>query len=56
MLVKPKKPAGRPPVPHDKELVQRSIRMTRPQWAKIDAAGGVEALRKLVDRWRPPTK
>jgi hypothetical protein len=46
-----KNPGGRPPVPDDKRLVQRSIRLTPAQWAKIDAAG-LPALRKLLDRWR----
>ena len=48
----PKKLRGRPPVPPGKELVQRSIRITRAQWDKVDAAGLPE-LRRLIDRWRP---
>ena len=47
-----KKHIGRPPTPPEKELVQRSIRLTRTQWAKVDAAG-LPALRKLIDRWKP---
>jgi len=42
---------GRPPVPAEKALVQRSIRLTMAQWAKIDAAG-LAALRQLIDRWK----
>ena len=49
------KPKGRPPKPPDERLVQRSIRLTPAQWAKIDAAG-LPALRKLLDRWRAPEK
>ena len=51
-MTEQKKPVGRPPVPPEKELVQRSIRMTRSQWEKVDAAG-LPALRKLIDRWKP---
>lgn len=45
----------RPKKPEAEKLVQRSIRLTAAQWAKIDAAG-LRALRKLIDRWRasPP--
>jgi len=45
-----KKPMGRPPKPADEKLEQRSIRLTAAQWAKIEAAGGMEWLRKLIDR------
>jgi hypothetical protein len=48
----PKPTKGRPPVPPDRELVQRSIRLTRAQWEKIDRAG-LPQLRALIDRWRP---
>ncbi|WP_157497384.1 hypothetical protein [Diaphorobacter sp. J5-51] len=47
-----KKPRGRPPTPEDKVLLMRSIRLTREQWAKVDAAG-LRALRQLIDRWKP---
>lgn len=47
-----KNKGGRPPKSDDEKLVQRSIRLTQAQWAKIDAAG-LKALRKLIDRWRP---
>lgn len=53
MNTEEKKPRGRPPVPPDERLEQRSIRLSAKQWEKIDAAGGIEALRKLIDRWRP---
>jgi len=45
-----KRPRGRPPVPPDEKLEQRSIRLTAAQWAKIEAAGGMEWLRRLIDR------
>lgn len=47
-----KKPLGRPKKPDSERLVLRSIRMTSAQWEKIDMAG-VEALRALVDKWKP---
>lgn len=50
---KPKNPGGRPPKPDAEKLVQRSIRLTLAQWAKYDDAGGIEWLRKLIDRSRP---
>ena len=43
---------GRPPKQAGERLEQRSIRLTAAQWAKVDAAG-LDALRKLIDRWRP---
>jgi hypothetical protein len=46
-----KKPLGRPRKPSEEKLEQRSIRLTPAQWAKIEA-GGLAALRKLIDRWR----
>ncbi len=55
-MEQPKNPGGRPPVPDAKRLLQRSIRLTAGQWAKIDAAGGVEWLRKIIDRARPSDK
>jgi hypothetical protein len=50
-----KKSRGRPPAPPDEKLVLRSIRLTRPHWAKIDAAG-MEAFREYIARWRPKPK
>lgn len=49
-MEQPKKPMGRPPVPPDQKLEQRSIRLTAAQWAKIEAAGGITWLRSLIDR------
>lgn len=46
-----KKPMGRPPLPPEERMEQRSIRLTRSQWAKVDAAG-LASLRKLIDRWK----
>lgn len=54
-MKQPKNKGGRPPVPPEQRLVQRSIRLTLAQWAKIDAAG-LPALRKLLDRWRAPER
>lgn len=34
-------------------LMPRVIKLTAEQWASFDANGGMEALRKLIDRWRP---
>jgi hypothetical protein len=53
-MEQPKNKGGRPPVPEDQRLVQRSIRLSREHWQKFDAAGGIEWLRKLIDRSRPP--
>lgn len=47
------KPNGRPPKPADERLVQRSIRLTPAQWAKIDAHG-LEWLRAVIKRAKPP--
>ncbi len=48
------KPKGRPPKPEAERLVQRSIRLPPDLWAKIDAAGGIEWLRSVIRRARPP--
>lgn len=53
MNTEPKNRGGRPVKPDDQRLVQRSIRLLPTQWAKFDAAGGVEWLRGLIDRARP---
>lgn len=51
-----KKAVGRPKKPDSDLLVQKSIRMTPAQWKKVDDAG-IDALRALVDRWKPkPTQ
>lgn len=54
-MEQPKNPGGRPRKSDSERLVQRSIRLTPAQWAKIDAAS-LPALRKLIDRWRAPDK
>jgi len=46
-----KKITGRPLKFPGERLEQRSIRLTKAQWAKVDVAG-LEALRKLISRWR----
>lgn len=53
MNTEPKSKGGRPPKPDDQRLVQRSIRLLPSQWAKFDAAGGIEWLRGLIDRSKP---
>ena len=45
-----KRARGRPPVPPEVRLEQRSIRLTAAQWAKFEANGGVVWLRSLIDR------
>lgn len=47
-----KNKGGRPKKDPAEYLVQRSIRLTGEQWAKVDEAG-LPALRKLLDRWKP---
>lgn len=47
-----KNKGGRPKKAQDAVLIQRSIRLSKEQWAKIDEAG-LAALRKLIDRWKP---
>jgi hypothetical protein len=50
-----KRPRGRPPKPPEEVLVLRSIRLPVAAWDKIDAAG-MDALRALLKRWKPPLK
>lgn len=45
---------GRPPVPPEEYLLQRSIRLTEGQWAKVDAHGGIAWLREMIDRAPAP--
>ncbi len=45
---------GRPKLAPDEKLVQRSIRLSADHWTKIDAHGGLDWLRKLIDRAKPP--
>ena len=53
METKPKHPGGRPKLPDDQKLVQRSIRLSVEQWAKIDQYG-LEWLRQVVQRAKSP--
>jgi hypothetical protein len=53
VMNEPKTKRGRPFKADEQKLVQRSIRMLPAQWAKYDAAGGIEWLRGLVDRAKP---
>jgi len=53
MDTKPKHPGGRPPLPDGQKLVQRSIRLSEEQWAKIETYG-LEWLRQLIQRAKPP--
>lgn len=46
-LAKPTR--GRPALPPEERLIQRSIRLTAAQWAKIDASG-MPWLRRLINR------
>lgn len=48
----PKK-RGRPPKPPGEALERRAMFLTPAQWAKVDAFG-MEWLRKLIERARPP--
>lgn len=50
METKFKNPGGRPKLADHEKLVQRSIRLSAEHWAKIDAGGGVDWLRALIDR------
>lgn len=49
-MEQPKPIRGRPPMPPANKLEQRSIRLTASQWAKIEAHGGIEWLRKVIAR------
>lgn len=53
MNSEPKNKRGRPFKPDEQRLTQRSIRLLPAQWAKYDAAGGIEWLRGLIDRSKP---
>lgn len=55
MDTEPKNKGGRPFKATDEKLVQRSVRMSPVQWEKVDANGGQQWLRDLVDRSRPKT-
>jgi hypothetical protein len=45
-----KKPRGRPPLPEAERLEQRSIRLPKALWFKIEARGGIEWLRTLIQK------
>ncbi|WP_430226822.1 hypothetical protein [Paraburkholderia tropica] len=49
-----KHPGGRPRLPDGQQLIQRSIRLSAEHWAKIDECGGIEWLRQLIQRAKPP--
>jgi hypothetical protein len=51
----PKRGRGRPPTPPQEKLVQRSIRLTPSQWAKVDA-NGINWLRALIQRAKSAVK
>ena len=53
METKQKHPGGRPKIPEGQRLVQRSIRLSAEQWAKIDEHG-LDWLRQLIQRAKPP--
>ena len=48
-----KNKGGRPRKAPDDLLEQRSIRLSKDNWKKIEENGGLPALRKLIDRWKP---
>lgn len=45
-----KRPQGRPIVPPELRLLVGTIRLTQGQWDKLTALGGVEWLRKKIDK------
>lgn len=47
------KKRGAPPKPPEEKLHRRAMYLTEAQWAKVDALG-LEWLRKLIDRAKPP--
>lgn len=48
-----KRPQGRPVVPEPDRLRVGTIRLTQGQWGKLAALGGVEWLRKKIDKAKP---
>jgi hypothetical protein len=50
-MEQPTKPKGRPPKPPEQRLIQRSIRLTAAQWAKVES-NGIDWLRRLITRAR----
>jgi hypothetical protein len=49
MTTQPKNKGGRPRKPEAEKFEQRSARLTPAQWAKVDAHGGQEWLRQVVE-------
>ena len=49
------KKRGRPPTRPEDRLLQRTVRLKPSAWDKIDRMG-MEWLRKLIDRAKPPPK
>jgi hypothetical protein len=43
---------GRPPIPPEQKLEQRSLRLTKAQWAKLALLGGAEWIRKKINAAR----
>ncbi len=52
-MEQPKNKGGRPPIPDDEKLVQKTLRLKKRHWDKIDAHG-LDWLRKLIERAKPP--
>lgn len=46
----PKRPQGRPVVPETDRLRVGAVRLTQSQWDKLTALGGVEWLRKQINK------
>lgn len=51
---KPKKPRGRPEIPPEDRAVNRSVRLTVKQWAKLDLLGGIPWIRDRIDKAKEP--
>lgn len=49
MTTEPKNKGGRPRKPVAEKVEQRSARLTPAQWAKVEANGGQEWLRRAVE-------
>ncbi|PTT86156.1 hypothetical protein DBR42_13900 [Pelomonas sp. HMWF004] len=52
----PKRGRGRPPKPPEERMEQRSIRLSLAHWAKIDANGGIDWLRGVIERAKAAIK
>ena len=51
---KPKKPRGRPEIAPEDRAVNRSVRLTVKQWAKLDLLGGIPWIRDRIDKAKEP--